>query len=131
MIVASPKTAPKYPWYLPRSRGGMMSPTTAIVTTISPPPPSPWRARKAISCSMFWLRPQSAELAVDRADDRRGEQVGGDDPRELGEPAEVADDRRQRGRDDRLVERGEQQHEHQRREDQADSLGLWLRRHAG
>jgi hypothetical protein len=35
--------------------------------------------------------------------------------------AEVADDRRQRGRDDRLVERREQDDEHQRAEDQADA----------
>ena len=62
-----------------------------------------------------------AELAVERAGDRRGQQVRGDDPREVGDPAEVADDRRQRRRDDRLVERGEQQHEHQRQEDQAQA----------
>ena len=62
-----------------------------------------------------------AELPVERAGDRRGEQVGGDDPRQVLDPAEVADDRRQRRRDDRLVERGEQQHEHQRDEDQADT----------
>jgi hypothetical protein len=30
------------------------------------------------------------------------------------EPAEVADDRRQRGRDDRLIERGEEHRQHQR-----------------
>ena len=62
-----------------------------------------------------------AELAVERAGDRRREQVRGHDPREVLEPAEVADDRRQRGRDDRLVERREQDDEHQRAEDQADA----------
>ncbi len=40
-----------------------MSPTTAIVVTMSPPPPSPWSARKPISSVMFWLVPQSAEPA--------------------------------------------------------------------
>jgi hypothetical protein len=38
------------------------------------------------------------------------------------EPAEVADDRRQRGRDDRLVERREQQDEQERAEDEPDAL---------
>jgi hypothetical protein len=38
-----------------------MSPTTAIVTTISPPAPSPWSPRKTINSVMFWLIPQSAE----------------------------------------------------------------------
>ena len=60
-----------------------------------------------------------AELAVDRRRDRRGEQVRGDDPGEVVEPAEVADDGRQRNRDDRLVERGEEHAEHQRDEHRA------------
>ena len=38
-----------------------MSPTTAVVVTISPPPPRPCSARKAISEGMFWAIPQSAE----------------------------------------------------------------------
>ena len=58
-----------------------------------------------------------AELAVDRRRDRRGEQVGRHDPGEVVEAAEVADDRRQRGRDDRLVERRQEHAEHQRGED--------------
>ena len=57
----APKTAPNRPWYLPRSRGGTMSPTIAIDSTISPPPPRPWRARKPISCGMFCAMPHSAE----------------------------------------------------------------------
>ncbi len=61
ITVDTPKTAPKKPWYFPRSRGGMMSPITAIVTTMSPPPPSPWTARNAISSAMFWESPQSAD----------------------------------------------------------------------
>jgi hypothetical protein len=39
----------------------MMSPTAAMVTTISPPPPIPWIVRKRISSVMFWLIPQSTE----------------------------------------------------------------------
>jgi hypothetical protein len=38
------------------------------------------------------------------------------------EPAELADDRRQRRRHDRLIERGKQQDEQQRGEDQPDPL---------
>ena len=57
-----------------------------------------------------------AELAVDRGRERRGEQVRGDDPGEVVEPAEVADDVRQRDGDDRLVERGQEHAQHQRDE---------------
>ena len=49
-----------------------------------------------------------AELAVERTRDRRGQQVRRDDPGEMLDPAEIADDRRQRRRDDRLVERREE-----------------------
>ena len=62
-----------------------------------------------------------AELAVERRDDRDRQQVGGDHPRDVLQPAEVADDRRQRGRDDRLVERREQHHQHQRAEDHPEA----------
>ena len=55
-----------------------------------------------------------AELAVHRSRDRRGEQVGGHHPREVVEPAQVANDRRERGRNDRLIERGQEHPEHQR-----------------
>ena len=58
-----------------------------------------------------------AELPVQRAGHRRREQVGGHDPGQVLEAAEVADDRRQRRRHDRLVERREQDDEHQRAED--------------
>ena len=57
-----------------------------------------------------------AQLAVERDGHRGREQVRGDDPREVLEPVQVGDDVRQRGRDDRLVERGEQRREHDRRE---------------
>ena len=59
-----------------------------------------------------------AELPVHRPDHRRGEQVRGDDPGELRDPSEVADDRRQGRRHDRLVERRQQEHQQQRAEDQ-------------
>ena len=59
-----------------------------------------------------------AELAVERRHDRHREQVRGDDPREVLEAAELADDRRQRGRHDRLVERRQQHHEHQPADDE-------------
>ena len=58
-----------------------------------------------------------AELSVQRRRRRRGQQVGRDDPGQVLETAEVADDRRQRGGDDRLVERGQEHAEHQRGED--------------
>ena len=38
-----------------------MSPTTASVTTIRPPAPSPCSARNAISSAIDWESPQSAE----------------------------------------------------------------------
>jgi hypothetical protein len=63
-----------------------------------------------------------AELPVERTGDRRGEQVGRHDPGEVLQAAEVAHDRRQRRRDDRLVEGREQDDQHQRAEDQPDAL---------
>ena len=66
---------------------------------------------------------QVAELAVDRRGDRGRQQVRRDHPRQVLDAAEVADDRRQRRGDDRLVEGRQEQHEHQRREDHADALG--------
>jgi hypothetical protein len=60
-----------------------------------------------------------AEFSVQRTDHRRREQIRGHDPREVLEAAEVADDGRQRGRHDRLVERCDEEHEEQRAENQA------------
>src|SRR6266496_6809006 len=62
-----------------------------------------------------------AQLAVERHGDRRPEHVGGENPRVLGDPAELRDDLRQRGRDDRLSERREQQRHHQARVDREDA----------
>jgi hypothetical protein len=63
------------------------------------------------------------ELAVDRGDRRRGEQVRGDHPGHLGRAVrlvQVVDDRQQRGGDDGLVQRGQQQGQHQAAEDDHD-----------
>jgi hypothetical protein len=61
-----------------------------------------------------------AQLAVKRRSGRRGDHEGGDDPREMHEPAEIADDARQRRADDVLVERGEGERQHQARENQVE-----------
>ncbi len=54
-----------------------------------------------------------AELPVQRHRHRRREHVRGEDPRVLRDPAEIVDDPRESGRDDRLVERGERHRHHQ------------------
>ncbi len=59
-----------------------------------------------------------AELAVDRQADGGGEQVGGDRPGHLVQAVQLADDLRQRRGDDHLLQRGEQQREHESDEDQ-------------
>ena len=56
-----------------------------------------------------------------------GQQVGGDHPAHVPGAAEVADDGRQRGRDDRLVQRGQQHAEQDRREDDVDLRARQLR----
>jgi hypothetical protein len=55
---------------------------------------------------------QVAELAIERRHDRRGEQVRRHDPRQMRKPTKLADNRRQRRRRDRLVERGEEHDQH-------------------
>jgi hypothetical protein len=50
-----------------------------------------------------------AELACDRHQRGRGDQVGGGDPGVVVEAAQVGDDPRHRDTDDRLVERGKEQ----------------------
>ena len=141
MTVETPKTAPKSPWYWPRSRGGMMSPTTAIVVVSSPPAPTLQRAerdqlghvlrdpaeRRADEedhdrdLQRHLAAVEIAELPVERPGDGRRKQIRGDDPREVLESTEVADDGRQCRRDDRQVERCEQDDEDQRAEDHADA----------
>ena len=90
------------------------------------PAPRPCTARNAISAGMLHASPHSTlpdqeqpdpeqhdrlaaegvgELGVHRHRHRLGQQVHREQPRELGEPADVADDRRHRGREDRRVDR--------------------------
>ena len=128
-MLAAPNTAPKYPWYRPRSRGDTTSAMIAWASTISPPPPSPCIARKAISWPMSCgqtaqdaadqehddgdleqplAAEEVAELAVERRRHRGRQQIGGDHPRQMVEAAELAGDRRQGGGDDRLIQRGEE-----------------------
>lgn len=59
---AMPKTAPKMPWNLARSRGVARSAAMIMVSTITPPAPRPWKARKAMSWPIVWARPHRAEL---------------------------------------------------------------------
>ena len=70
-----------------------------------------------------------AELAVQRRGGRRGQQVGGYDPGQFVQAAEVPGDGRQRRRHDRLVERSHHEPEHQ---PEVDDLDLPVReRRAG
>ena len=106
---------------------------------MTPPPPAPCRARPSTRVSMLGATAASAEpatnrpmasehhaaaavdvgqLAVERRRHRRGEQIGGDHPGQVGEIVEVAPDGRQRRRHDGLVERAQ---EH-RQQDAAEHL---------
>ena len=111
-----------------------MSPTMVMLIGWIAPAPRPCTARKAMSASM---RPgdaaqdradqeqadaeqhhrlaaeQVGELAVDRHGDRLGQQVDREQPRELGEAAEVGDDRRHGGGDDGRVDRDQADRQHQ------------------
>ncbi len=60
------------------------------------------------------------DLAVQGRGRRRGQQVGRDHPGQVLQATEVADDRRQRGGHDRLVERGQQHAGHQPGKDHQD-----------
>ena len=106
----------------------------AIGSDINPPAPRPCTPRKQMSSIIDCARPdridptrkmtiaawkmrlapvQVAELALDRGRAGGREQVGRHHPREVVEPAQVADDGGQRGGDDGLVERGQQHAEHE------------------
>ena len=61
ITLVTPKTAPKKPWYRPRSRGGTTSPTMVWAPTMSPPPPMPCSARKMISSVIVWDSPASTD----------------------------------------------------------------------
>ena len=70
-----------------------------------------------------------AELPVQRRYHRLREQVGGDDPGDVVQATEVADDRRERGGNDRLVERRQEHDEQQPAEDESkvDLRLCWIR----
>ena len=57
----TPKTAPMRPWYLPRCRGGMMSPMIVCDSGISVPMPRPCTARPATSIQKDWEKPAMSE----------------------------------------------------------------------
>ncbi len=61
MTVATPKTAPIMPWYLPRSRRGTTSAISAIAVTMRPPAPNPWTPRHTIRKVMLPDRPHRKE----------------------------------------------------------------------
>ncbi len=61
-----------------------------------------------------------AQLPVERGRHRRGEQVGRDHPGKLVQSPEIAHDGRQRGRNDGLIERGEEHAQHQGAEHRVD-----------
>ena len=61
--MATPKTEPITPWYLPRSLSGTTSAITAIAVTMMPPAPRPWIAREPTSHSIELAIPHSAEPA--------------------------------------------------------------------
>jgi hypothetical protein len=60
---ATPQTAPKTPWMRARSAGLKMSPMIVIATGCSPPAPTPWTARNAMSWSIVCERPLAIEPA--------------------------------------------------------------------
>ena len=63
---------------------------------------------------------QVGDLAVERGRGGGGEQVRGDHPGVVVDPAQLADDGRQRGTDDGLVQRGQQHARHQAAHEQQD-----------
>ncbi len=63
---ATPNTAPVSPCHLPRSRGAIRSPITAIASGIKPPAPSPWIARPAISIVIDCASPQTTAPPMKR-----------------------------------------------------------------
>ena len=72
-----------------------------------------------------------AELAPQRRRHRGGEQVGRDDPGQMRQPVKIACDGRQRRRDDRLVERGQQHSEQQCTDDHQHPPLAYRRRPIG
>ena len=63
-IEARPNEAPIIPWYLPRSRGEMMSPMIACESGIRKPIPAPCTKRANTRNQKLGARPESAEPTV-------------------------------------------------------------------
>ena len=61
MMAEIPHTLLNRPCIRARCRGSKMSPTMVKAMGWTAPAPRPWIARKTISWSIDWLRPQSAE----------------------------------------------------------------------
>ena len=59
--VATAITAPMYPAYRPRSRGGMIVPRMVWASAMRPPIPTPWITRATTSIVMDPARPAAAE----------------------------------------------------------------------
>ena len=59
---------------------------------------------------------QIAQFPVERTNHGAGQEIRGDHPGQVGEAAEIAHDRGQRGRDDGLVEGGQEERQEQRAE---------------
>ena len=135
---AIPKTAPKRPWYLPRSAGVNRSPMTASAIGNSEPAPMPWMPRKSDQLGHVLRQAgqrgadqedddaddehrlpavEVGQLAPERNADRAGQQVDRDGPDVDVVACELGHDRRQGRTDDRLVERAQEQAEHDREED--------------
>ncbi len=60
-IDARPNEAPIMPWYLPRSRGEMMSPMIACDRGMMKPIPAPWTKRANTRNQKLGAMPDSAE----------------------------------------------------------------------
>ncbi len=62
--IATAMTAPMYPEYRPRLRGGMIVPMIATTRAVSPPMPRPWTTRAASSTGTLWATPARIEPAT-------------------------------------------------------------------
>ncbi len=131
--------------YLPRCRAGITSPVMACAPTMSPPAPMPCRARRGDQLDHVLGQARQdrahqedddrqleevlaavevAELPPQWGRDGRGQEVGGDHPRQVVEPVQVTGDGGQGRRHDGLVERGQEHPQHQRHQDHEDPAVL-------
>ena len=128
MIADTPQTPENTPCIRARWRGVKMSPAMVNETGWTAPAPRPWSARNPMRAGMdvavphrtdpitnsasptrnTGLRPwMSASRAKSRHGRRGRDEVRGEHPRVLGQPAELPDDRRHGGPDDGRVESGD------------------------